>query len=176
MVSRGTLAIAIRLASVASRYDRDADGTIERAEFPGGDDDFRRLDRNRDSLLTTEDLGWKEHALAKSPGAILFRLADQDGNGKVTPEEFTHLFRQLDTDSAGFVSLDDVREQLQVPSDTKQDSGPDRSTLILGLARQEVGSLQPGPALDEKAPDFTLMSLEGNRVTFSSEIGQQPLY
>ncbi|MHB8865755.1 MAG: deiodinase family protein [Pirellulaceae bacterium] len=162
-------------ASVAARYDRDANGTIERVEFPGGNDDFERLDRNRDALLTTEDLSWKEHALAKSPGAILFRLADQDGNGKVTPEEFAQLFRQLDTDSAGFVSLDEVREQLQVPSDTKQDSRPDRSTLILGLARQEVGSLQPGPALDEKAPDFTLTSLEGTRVTLSSEIGQQPV-
>ena len=165
-------------SSLAARYDQNSNGKIERAEFPGCEDDFQRLDRDKDMFLTADDLSWKDHALAKSPGAVFFRLADQDGNGKVTQDEFTQLFGRLDSDSAGFVSLDDVRERLQEPSDAKQENRPDRpnrSTLILGLARQEIGSLQPGPALNDKAPDFTLPSLDGAPVTLSQEIGQQPL-
>jgi hypothetical protein len=57
----------------------------------------------------------------------------------------------------------------------KQADRPSRSTLILGLARQEIGSLQPGPALGDQAPDFTLASLDGTPVTLSEQIGSQPV-
>jgi hypothetical protein len=164
--------------AVATRYDHNSNRSIERDEFPGCDDDFHRLDRDQSSVVTSEDLSWKDHALVRSPGAMLFRFADQDGNGKITADEFTQLFQQLDSDSAGFVSLDDARAALKEPSDANDDKRPDRpsrSTLVLGLARQEIGSLQPGPALNEEAPDFTLRSLDGDSVTLSAEIGQQPL-
>ena len=58
--------------------------------------------------------------------------------------------------------------------DTRPDR-PSRSTLIVGLARQEIGSLQPGPAVGVKAPDFTLTSLDGTPVTLSAQFGQQPV-
>jgi hypothetical protein len=52
---------------------------------------------------------------------------------------------------------------------------PSRSTLILGLQRQEIGSLQPGPALDEAAPDFTLQAIDGREVTLSEQVGEHPI-
>lgn len=164
--------------TVASRYDGNADGKIDNQEFGGWEKDFQRLDRDRDGAVTESDLQWKAHALAPTPGALLFRHADRDGNGKVSQDEFLQFFQDLDADATGFVSLDDMRAKLQMPGDADPKNRPDypnRSTLVLGLARQEVGSLQPGPALNEPAPDFTLQSLDGSSVTLSNEIGNQPV-
>src|SRR5690606_18199053 len=48
--------------------------------------------------------------------------------------------------------------------------------LLRGLLNQEVGALQPGPALNEPAPDFTLKTVDGSRtVTLSEAIGPQPI-
>ena len=45
-----------------------------------------------------------------------------------------------------------------------------------GLFRQEIGSLQPGPKLDESAPDFTLKTNDGkSEVTLSKLIGPKPI-
>jgi hypothetical protein len=164
--------------TVARRHDRNADGKIDSDEFGGCAADFQRLDRDHDGVVTDTDLEWREHALAATPGAMLFRMSDQDGNGKVSQEEFLQLFRQLDSGDAGFVTLDDLRNYFQPPADRKQEKRPDyphRNTLVRGLAQQEIGSLQPGPALNEPAPDFTLPSLDGPNVTLSAEIGQQPI-
>ncbi len=165
-------------SAVSARYDRDADGKIQRPEFPGCADDFQRLDRNHDAVVTADDLDWKDHALVRSPGAMLFRAADQDTNGKLTRDEFLQLFDQLDAASRGYLSLDDLRNSFQEPAESQQTSRtdrPSRSTLVLGFARQELGSLQPGSEVGEKAPDFTLTALDGTPVTLSSEIGAQPI-
>ena len=165
-------------AAVSSRYDKDADGRIRADEFPGAKGDFERLDRDHDGAVTDRDLNWKDHALAASPGALLFRMADQDVNGKVEREEFAALFAKLDTDQSGILALDELREQLTEPVAAGGENRPDRpsrSTLILGLARQEIGSLQPGPALNTQAPDFTLSTLDGTPVQLSQEIGDKPV-
>ena len=45
-----------------------------------------------------------------------------------------------------------------------------------GLFRQEIGSLQPGPKLDESAPDFTLKTNDGKaEITLSKVIGPKPV-
>ena len=53
---------------------------------------------------------------------------------------------------------------------------PSKSTLVRGLFRQEIGSLQPGPKLDETAPDFTLKTNDGkSEVTLSKLVGPKPV-
>jgi hypothetical protein len=109
---------------------------------------------------------------------MMFYMSDRDANGKVSPEEFSALFARFDTDDRGFLALDDLRDQFQPPSgggDEKRPDDPSRSTLVLGLQRQEVGSLQAGPALGETPPDFTLKALGGGEVTLSEEIGEMPV-
>lgn len=165
-------------AAVSSRYDKGGDRRIQPEEFPGAPRDFQTLDRDHDGVVTERDLNWKDHALAASPGALLFRLADQDANGKVEREEFAALFAKLDTDESGILALDELREQVTEPVAAATEARPDRpsrSTLILGLARQEIGSLQPGPALDSQAPDFTLPKLDGTPVRLSEEVGDKPV-
>lgn len=164
--------------SVASRYDHNQDGQISQDEFPGSAADFARLDRDRDGVITQADLDWRDHALANSPGAVLFRSADRDGNGKLTRDEWLDLYQELDSDSISFITLDDLRHRFPMPNEAdraRRADRPSRSTLILGLARQEIGSLHPGPALNDAAPDFTLASLDDGPVTLSSEIGSRPI-
>jgi Ca2+-binding EF-hand superfamily protein len=163
-------------ADARRRLDRDRDGRIDRREFPGADADFARLDRDRDGALTGRDFDFSAHALTPSPGAMIFSAADRDGNGKVTREELEALFRAADSDGAGFLSLGDLQQALAPPSRGRGSSGPSRLTLVKGLFRQEIGSLQPGPALNQAAPDFTLKTVDGkDEVTLSKLIGPKPV-
>jgi thiol-disulfide isomerase/thioredoxin len=55
-------------------------------------------------------------------------------------------------------------------------SGPSKETLVRGLFRQEIGSLQAGPALREIAPDFTLRTVGGHgEVSLSKLVGPKPV-
>jgi thiol-disulfide isomerase/thioredoxin len=158
------------------RLDRNRDGRLDRAEFPGADADFARLDRDRDGSLTGKDFDFSAHALTPSPGAMIFYAADRDGNGKVTREELDALFRAADSGGAEFLSLGDLQEALTPPSRGRGSSGPSRLTLVKGLFRQEIGSLQPGPALGTPAPDFTLKTVDGKQdVALSKLIGPKPV-
>ena len=162
------------------RYDRDGDGRIARAEFPGGDADFSRLDRNHDKSLTAADFDFSPSALTPAPGATLFMRLDRDGSGKVTREELDAFFQAHDSGGQGFLSLADLQEAFTPPSPSARPSPgsgrPSKATLVRGLFRQEIGSLQPGPKLDESAPDFTLKTNDGKaEVTLSKLVGPKPV-
>ena len=160
------------------RFDRDADGRIARKEFIGSDDDFKRLDRNHDGALTPPDFDFAGSSLAPSPGAMLFGRADHDGNGKVTREELDALFKSIDSGGQGFLSLQDLQDAFAVPSSAPPPGSgrPSKATLVRGLFKREVGSLEPGPKLEESAPDFSLKTNDGkSTVTLSKLIGPKPV-
>ena len=163
-----------------SHFDRDRDGRIARAEFPGNDADFSRLDRNHDKALTQADFDFSGSALAGSPGAMVFGRADADGNGKITREEMEAFFKAADSEGQGFLSLSDLQEAFAPPpplAGASTGSGrPSKATLVRGLFRQEIGSLQPGPRLDDSAPDFTLKTNDGQaEITLSKLLGPKPV-
>jgi hypothetical protein len=165
---------------VRKAYDRDGNSRVKPAEFTGSKRDFRRMDRDGDRRLTADDFDWSEHSLTRTPGFLMFFRADRDANGKVTREEFNNLFDSLDSGAHGFLSLDDLRDEFQPNENAerqrqKRPDAPSPSTLVIALRDQEIGSLQPGPQLNESAPDFTLTSLEGEQVTLSEEIGDKPV-
>src|SRR5581483_4365257 len=62
------------------------------------------------------------------------------------------------------------------PSAPAASRGPSKATLVRGLFRQEIGSLEPGPKVDESAPDFTLKTNDGEEeITLSKLIGPRPV-
>ena len=163
--------------ATCKRLDRNGDGRITREEFSGSDPDFARLDRDRDRVLTEADFDFSPHALTPSPGAMLFSRADRDGNGKVTREELDAFFKSCDSGGQGFLSLSDLQEAVRTPPRRAAEAnGPSKETLIRGLFRQEIGSLQAGPALGETAPDFTLKTVDGREeVTLAKLVGLKPV-
>lgn len=161
--------------AVKAQFDADQDGTVSRDEFPGDDEAFATLDRTRDKQLSADDLDWSTASVMRSAAAPFFYRADRDGNGKLTLEELQQRFAELDDESAGYISLDEIWNAVDPPVQPPRSEGPSRSTLVLGLLSQEIGSLQPGPNVGEKAPDFTLTALSGEKVTLSEQIGPKPL-
>ena len=179
---KGVAQTRFTLPAALSTFDKDGDGAISRSEFRGKEGDFVRLDRDRDGLLTEPDFDFSPHALSPSPGMMLFYMADRDGNGKVTKEEFEGIFQALDSGHLGFVSQDEMRKLLTPPARPKAmlatpaPAGPSKKVLIKGLYRQEIGSLQPGPKLEDLAPDFTLRTVDGTEeLTLSKQIGPKPV-
>jgi hypothetical protein len=168
-------------AATVQRWDADGDGLISLDEFPGSDADFGRLDRNGNGVLDEEDFDWTPHALSYSPGMVLYYMMDRDGNGKVTREEWLAWFAAMDQDQLGFVSQEDFRDLFAAMDrgrggGSSADDGPDKATLIKGLFQQEIGSLRPGPALDEKAPDFTLQTAAGDgEFSLHDQLGERPV-
>ena len=131
--------------STRKRYDRDGDGRIARAEFPGGDADFARLDRDHDKSLTAADFDFSASALAPSPGAMVFSRLDRDGSGKVTREELDAFFKHSDSGGQGFLSLSDLQEAFTPPPSAAAVAGSGPS--VQGHARP-----RPVPPGDRFAP------------------------
>jgi thiol-disulfide isomerase/thioredoxin len=164
----------------SARLDKSKDGKIEKSEFSGSEADFKRLDRDHDGALTQQDFDFTPHALTMSPGSMIFYRMDRDGDGKVTQKEVEAFFKQADSGGLGFLTMADLQEAFRPPGARPVSSvaniGPTRETLIKGLFRQEIGSLQPGPKLGEKAPDFTLKTQDGKgEVTLSKLVGKKPV-
>src|SRR5262249_59354177 len=70
-----------------------------------------------------------------------------------------------------------LREAFPPPPARPSGSGrPSKATLVRGLFRREIGSLEAGPKLDDSAPDFTLKTNDGKaEVTLSKLIGPRPV-
>ena len=106
--------------TLATRYDRNKDGRIEAAEYPRGEEKFRRLDSNRDGTLTAADFegagrrsrgrsrrggrdGRGRDDFRRRLGGRLLRSADADGNDEVSSAEWKALLDTLGADDEGVV-------------------------------------------------------------------------
>src|SRR5262249_42050071 len=94
-------------------------------------------------------------------------------------DEFEAFFKAADSGNQGFLSLSDMQEvfdQMPRPAGGRSSGMPSKATLVRGLFRQEIGSMQPGPKLEESAPDFTLKTNDGKSgITLSKMLGPKPL-
>lgn len=162
-------------AKLAERFDADRSGVIEAREFPGEADDFRAIDRNGDGGVTSADLAWEAEKGSPEFRGLSNRI-DRDGDGRLTREELVGWAeRTAGEDEA--ISLEELRRRVAPPESELRErkQAPSASTLILGLERQEIGSHQAGPALDEAAPDFELVSTAGETIRLSDRIGERPI-
>src|SRR6266851_5046044 len=156
---------------LAARYDADHDGTITREEFLGDQKGpaelFDRLDRDGDGVLTAEDFDWSSNSefLKQSrPIGKWFRAVDANSNGRISQHEWQEFFAKA-TKGKDYLTPEDLRLMLQPPEkkdDQKADEDPSPLILLKGFATGELGSIHEGPALGEKAPEFTLRTQDGN--------------
>jgi thiol-disulfide isomerase/thioredoxin len=167
--------------STRAALDKDADESISRAEFPGADCDFARLDHDHNGALTAPDFNFASPSTGPSPGDLLFSRADRNGDGKVTRTELEALFAASDSDGLGFLSLTDLQQAFALPPTSLRGSpgspeGPTRWTFLKSFLREELGPFPAGPALNEPAPDFTLRRVNSvDEVTLSKVVGPKPV-
>jgi len=91
-------------------YDRNGDGVIARAEFPGDAALFDRLDLNRDGAVTRAEV---ERALPNRAALERqIRAYDRNGDGVITRDEFpgdAAAFDRLDRNHDGVLTEADRR-------------------------------------------------------------------
>jgi hypothetical protein len=170
-----------------NRFDKDGDGQISPEEFAGTAADFARLDRDHNGVITPVDFDFSANPLAPSPGTMIFRMADRDGDGKLTKAEMEAFFDRNDSDKQGFLSLDDARNIFAPPAPPPVNprvmkmpvagsQPPTKKILLKAFFRQELGSHQAGPDLGKMAPDFTLKTVDGKQeITLSKLVGPKPV-
>ena len=190
---------------LASRHGIGRNGTIGRKAFKGPAEAFDRLDRNRDGVLTAADFDWPvgpqaelAAAAAGQPGrggpmadratmikrmqeimaGQLFGLADGNGDGKVSKEEWQALFTKA-AKGKNHLTADDLREVLQQLGPRRAGGVPGSNIAwvrILGMFKSETGSIWEGPAVGQLAPNFTLKTQDGKQeVTLSSYRDRKPV-
>jgi hypothetical protein len=166
---------------LAARYDKDSTGAITRKQFEGPAELFDRLDRNRDGVLKPEDFDWSDRSpFIRDAGVarMMFSRMDRDSNGRISREEWEAFFKQA-AKGKDHLTPEDLREALFPPPPPKRggaSDGPSPLVLMRGLYEGELGSMREGPALNARAPDFTLMTEDGKKtITLSDFRGKKPV-
>jgi Ca2+-binding EF-hand superfamily protein len=120
------------------RFDKDGDGKVSRAEFPGGDEAFKAMDKDGDGFVTAEEVPTNRPGKGEKPpeptGApapttpsdpmapaapapsgglgTLFAALDRDHDGKLCRAEFPGTddeWRRLDRNANGWVEADEAK-------------------------------------------------------------------
>ena len=96
-----------------ARMDTNNDGKLTRAEFKGSDWLFERIDADGDGVITREEAAKFRASRGAGPGGVVqgfmapqLRAMDEDGDGKISRNEFTGpepMFDRLDADKDGFI-------------------------------------------------------------------------
>ncbi len=86
-------------------FDKDGDGMVSKAEFPGPADHFTQLDTNSDGFIDAGEApkGPPHHGMM---GGGFIKKFDKDGDGKVSQAEFpgpADHFTQLDANGDGYI-------------------------------------------------------------------------
>ncbi len=166
---------------LAARMDADHDGAITPEEFTGPRELFDRLDRDGDGRLTAADFDWSDASpYWRQAGMVkqLLRRADADKDGKISEGEWRSLFQQA-AKGKDKLTAEDLRFLL-FPPQPKRPPGPppgmpSKATLLLGLFQSELGSPSTGPKVGAPAPDFTLSTPDGKRISMQAFRAGKPM-
>jgi Ca2+-binding EF-hand superfamily protein len=173
-------------AWLSGRFDLNRDGVLTADELKGSAPLFRALDRDGDGAVTVEDLDWSPRSRflqGRSQARGRFSRMDQNGNGRITPEEWEKAFSQA-AKGKKFLTQDDVADLLYPPPEPPAakgakavaPAGPSRATLLKGLFSGEIGSFHEGPSLGAAAPDFTLDTHDrSRRISLADYRGKKPV-
>jgi Ca2+-binding EF-hand superfamily protein len=99
--------------------DKDGDGKISAAEWPGRPEMFQRLDADGDGLFTAEEGQRHERPRVGQrgdrvdPAQIFIRMLDKSGDGQVSNSEWTDWFGGADENADGLLSHAELTKKLQ---------------------------------------------------------------
>jgi hypothetical protein len=153
---------------------------IHRDDFRGPAALFDQLDRDGDGTITPADLDWSEKSPYVQQSMLItriFRRIDGNTDGELTRAELDEFFKRVGNGKDA-ITADDLRRALiyRGPAGFSPGDAPTVPVLVRGLFRGEIGSMAEGPRLGEKAPDFTLATVDGGeKVRLSKLIGKKPL-
>ena len=153
---------------------------ITKKEFKGPVALFDQLDRDGDGRITASDLDWSErnpYVMQASMITRLFRRMDGDTNGELSREELDAFFKRVSSGKDHFTA-EDLRNAMipRGPAGFSPGDGPSVPVLLRGFFGSEVGSLADGPHVGDKAPSFTLGTVDGSeKVKLASLIGKKPV-
>lgn len=113
---------------VREHFDGDRDGKITPEEFSGSAPEFKRLDRDRDGVVTAFDIGLSAREatlprVADEYSLAAFRFTDRDENGKVTGSEINQLFYAGRVPPAFDLILASIRQELTLRYDAARQEG-----------------------------------------------------
>jgi thiol-disulfide isomerase/thioredoxin len=157
-----------------------AKGGIPRKSFRGPENCFARLDRNKDGVITPDELDWSErnpYVQMSYMANRLFRKLNAEGNARLTKDELLQFFEKA-SQGKDYVSSDDFRDALLagMSGGFQPGDAPSPPVLIRGLFAGEIGSMNEGPKLNEPAPHFTLKTVDGrDTVQLAKLLGSKPV-
>ena len=165
---------------LAESHQVAIDGLISVEEFHGSPEWFARLDRNRSGTITAEDLDWSDsHPWVQHAYLVnrLLRRLDTKGDGKLNRSEWMSFFDTV-TQFGDVATIEELRETWLsgISASFYPGDAPTQQQLVQGLLNGELGSLQEGPCVGDRAPDFTLTTQDGKQtVHLADEIGSRPV-
>jgi hypothetical protein len=160
------------------RCDRNGDNSISLEEFAGEREWFEAMDKDRDGSLTKDDFDWStDSPLVKATSRIkpLFAGIDRDASGRVTPVEWKDWFETL-SKGKGYLNQDDfiplflerAPRGKGSPSSMNPSLSKMKFTVACSYISGDIGSMSEGPAVGEKAPAFSLLTVDGkDRISVS---------
>ena len=123
---------AERWKGMLERWDANNDLQLSREEFGGPEQAFNALDVNGDGTITAEEYNQAagQQRERANPAASLIRMMDEDGDGRLSEEEWGTFFTETDANGDGFVTLDELLVQMkkaarpeQPAAEAEQDQG-----------------------------------------------------
>src|SRR5205823_544293 len=123
---------------LAARFDANRDGRITAEEFKGPRKLFTRLDRDRNGIITRDDLDWSESSpYVRISGLIggWFHRVDTSSNGRISRDEWEEFFKRA-ARGKDHLTPEDLRDALlqapPKPKDRPRETGPAPAVLIAG--------------------------------------------
>lgn len=166
-------------AWLANLHGRSANVPIARGDFRGTQEQFAALDRNRDGLITADDLDWSDgHPFVQQSSLIvrLFRQLDADGDGRVGQIDLEAFRARLAGKHGSFTANELCAALLASGGGLRPGDAPTTAMLLTTLFNNELGSLSEGPAVGDPAPDVKLVTADGSRsVHLAEELGSGPV-
>lgn len=159
------------LAEVFARADRNDDRLLSRSEWYGDLRTFERLDRDDDGRISLSEFIGEEGAAGTSGPVLRFNQVDRNGNGVITPSEWTgsrESFAWLDADNDGVITRSEYREGAPVDPDSLQDRS---EAYRAGYNRGLTEGRQAGSQDKQRRNQW---DLEGQRELEQADSGYYP--